>query len=133
MVNYERKILWNDCIDDNKVLMIKQKQGFYGFPKGHIEEKETEIETAIRETKEETDIDVIIDSQMRFTMQYIINQNILKEVVYFIARPLNKKIVIQESELLDAFWIDINKVEELLTYENLKELWRKVLAKMDKI
>ena len=113
--------------------MIKQKQGFYGFPKGHIEEKETEIETAIRETKEETDIDVIIDSQMRFTMQYIINQNILKEVVYFIARPLNKKIVIQESELLDAFWIDINKVEELLTYENLKELWRKVLAKMDKI
>lgn len=120
-------------IDDNKVLIIKQKQGFYGFPKGHTEGKESEVETAIRETKEETAIDVIIDPQMKFTMQYIINQNILKEVVYFIAKPLNKKIVIQESELLEAFWVDINKVEELLTYENLKELWRNVLVKMNKI
>ena len=29
-------------------------QGFNGFPKGHMEEGETESETALREVKEET-------------------------------------------------------------------------------
>ena len=39
---------------DNKVLLIKQTKGHWGFPKGHVEKNETEIETAIREVKEET-------------------------------------------------------------------------------
>ena len=45
-------------VSENKVLVIKQKSGFYGFPKGHMEELETEIETVIREVKEETNLDV---------------------------------------------------------------------------
>ena len=40
--------------NDGKVLVVKQTSGFYGFPKGHVEIGETEKETAIRETKEET-------------------------------------------------------------------------------
>ena len=35
---------------DNKVLLIKQTKGHWGFPKGHVEKNETEIETAIRPT-----------------------------------------------------------------------------------
>ena len=41
-------------INKNKVLLIKQTKGHWGFPKGHVEKDETEIETAIREVKEET-------------------------------------------------------------------------------
>ena len=37
-------------------LLIKAKDGFCGFPKGHMENNETEIETALRETKEETSL-----------------------------------------------------------------------------
>ena len=43
-------------INKNKVLLIKQTKGHWGFPKGHVEKDETEIETAIREVKEETNI-----------------------------------------------------------------------------
>ena len=32
-------------INKNKVLLIKQTKGHWGFPKGHIEKDETEIET----------------------------------------------------------------------------------------
>ena len=35
-------------------------QGYYGFPKGHVEEGETEQETVIREVKEETGLDVVL-------------------------------------------------------------------------
>lgn len=120
------------CISDEKVLVIRQKQGFYGFPKGHVEEAETEVETAIRETKEETNIDVLVDESLRFSLSYIVNDTIDKEVVYFIAKPQNKNIRIQESELLDATWIDIDDVYNILTFDNLKNLWKDVLTKIKK-
>lgn len=120
------------CINDGKVLVIKQKQGFYGFPKGHVELGETEIETAIRETKEETNIDVKIDENLRFTLSYIVNDTIDKEVVYFVAYPLNENIVIQQSELLDAKWVDIGDIENILAFDNLKDLWKDVLIKIKK-
>ena len=47
--------------NDNKVLIVKSLNGVYGFPKGHIEENETDVECAIRETFEETGIEVKIE------------------------------------------------------------------------
>ena len=44
--------------NDNKVLIIKHKYGHISFPKGHVEDNESEIDTAIREVKEETGIDI---------------------------------------------------------------------------
>ncbi len=120
------------CISDEKVLVIRQKQGFYGFPKGHVEEDETEVETAIRETKEETNIDVLVDESLRFSLSYVVNDIIDKEVVYFIAKPQNENIRIQESELLDATWVDIDDVYNILTFYNLKNLWKDVLTKIKK-
>lgn len=120
------------CINNGKVLIIKQMQGFYGFPKGHVEIGETEVETAIRETKEETNIDVVVDENLRFSLSYIVNNNIDKEVVYFVAKPLNSSITIQESELLDAKWIDIEDVESIITFDNLRNLWNEVLKKIKK-
>ena len=37
------------CFDGDKVLMVKHNAGHCAFPKGHVEEGETEFETAIRE------------------------------------------------------------------------------------
>ncbi len=44
---------------DNLVLLIADLDGNWGFPKGHVKEGESEEETALRETKEETNLDVI--------------------------------------------------------------------------
>ena len=45
-------------IEDKKVLLIKQTNGIWGFPKGHVEKNETELQTAEREVKEETNCDM---------------------------------------------------------------------------
>ena len=48
--------------EDLKFVLIKNLEGSYGFPKGHVEDNETEEETALREVKEEVGLDVeIID------------------------------------------------------------------------
>ena len=39
---------------NKEVLIVKHNAGHWDFPKGHVEENETEIQTAIREVKEET-------------------------------------------------------------------------------
>lgn len=114
-------------IDNNKVLIIKQKQGFYGFAKGHMEENETEIETAIRETKEETNLDILIYETKRYSVNYKVNNKINKEVIYYLAKPITKNIKKQESEINEILWVDIDKVIDILTCNNIKKMWKKVL------
>lgn len=41
-----------------KYLLVREKNGFWGFPKGHMERGETEQETAGREIKEETALEM---------------------------------------------------------------------------
>ena len=65
-------------IENNKVLLVYEKNGnFWGFPKGHMEKGENEIETALREVKEEVGLDVeIIDKEKRYILNYIIRDEI---------------------------------------------------------
>ena len=115
--------------NEGKVLVVKQTSGFYGFPKGHVEKGETEKETAIRETKEETGLDIKIISDKRYTQSYIVKENVHKDVVFFIAKLENNNEKRQVEELEEILWIDINEVENILTYDSLKELWKE--AKKD--
>lgn len=120
--------------NDNKVLVVKQLSGFYGFPKGHIACDETEEETAIRETKEEVGLDVVVDNDLRFSISYLVHESILKEVVYFIAHPKKDvSIIIQEDEIDSAMWVNIDDVYNILTFDNLKELWLNVLNKYKEV
>ena len=113
---------------NGKILLIQQqKSGNFGFPKGHVLPDESEIETAIREVKEETNVDIEIDSEKRYSLSYIQNENIDKEVVYFLAKPKgNFEIKKQETEISNIYWVDKEKVRETLTYENLKQIWDQV-------
>lgn len=67
-------------------LLIKSKDdGYCGFPKGHVESDESEEETAIRETLEETSICVLINSSFRYEISYQMNNGNEKMVVYYLA------------------------------------------------
>jgi len=120
------------CIvfNNGKVLIEKSLHGFYGFPKGHIEEGETYEECAVRETFEETGIKVFIDPKYSFKVTYLLQEKYPKQVIYFIAF-LNgsDQIEIQESEVESACWVDVSKVREMLSFENLKSLWDEVYIK----
>ena len=113
-------------IFDNKVLMVRQTNGVFGFPKGHVEEGETEIETAKREVKEETNIDIKVDDTNRFVISYMASNDALKEVIYFIGKPIGELNELrQEKEIDEIHWVNIEEVESNLGFENIKELWNK--------
>ena len=112
---------------DNKVLLIKQTKGHWGFPKGHVEKNETEIETAIREVKEETNLDVEIDANKRYTMEYETDKGTLKQVVLFVAKCTGGEIKAQECEVKEIKWLDFDEAVKTITYENTRELFKKIL------
>ena len=120
-------------IKENDVFLIKQKSGFYGFPKGHMEEFESEKETAIREVKEETNLDIEILSDLSFPLSYLQKSDMTKEVVYFLAKPINEEVKIQESELSGYGWVNIDEVENKLTFNNMKEIWNLMKEELRKI
>ena len=114
-------------IDNDKVLLVQQNEGWWGFPKGHIEEGETEIETAIREVKEETNIDVIPDETKRYVQEYMLNTGILKQVVLFVAKKASNEIKKQECEIQNIKWLSFKEAIETITFEDTKGLLKKAL------
>ena len=106
-----------------EILLIRHiNSGHWSFPKGHIEPGETEIQTAVREIKEETAIDVMIDPTFRETVSYSPKRDTQKIVVYFIGRAKNYNFIPQEDEISEIRWVDIGYASRILTYENDKNI-----------
>ena len=109
-----------------KFLLVHQSNDQYGFPKGHVEENETEIETALREIKEETNLDVELDTDFRYQITYLVEQkNIMKDVVYFVATPKTFNLISQEGEIDECVWCSYEEVLEKLEFDNIKEVFEK--------
>ena len=103
-------------------LVLQHKKGHYSFPKGHVEDGETEVETAVREIKEETNLDVEIDEDFRFISSYYPKFNVLKDVVFFVGEAKSFDIVVQEKEISNANWYSYEDAINLITYDRDKEL-----------
>ena len=125
------KVMEKSCgcvvINENKVLLVRQNKGHWEFPKGHVEENETEKETAIREVKEETNLDVEIISDKRYVIQYVTDKGNDKMAVYFIAKPLSMDLERQVSEIQTLDWFEFDDAMDTITYENSKKLLANVL------
>ena len=109
-----------------EVLLLKHKAGHWAFPKGHVENNETEEETALREIKEETNLDVEIDNDFRECVKYSPAIGIEKEVVYFRGYNTKGTIKPQMEEVTEIKWYNIEEAIEIVTYENDRELLRKI-------
>ncbi len=116
--------------DKKQVLMVKHNLGHYGFPKGHIMDGESNQECAIREIKEETNIDVDIVNDIPYKIAYLLGNNKKKEVLLYICKAKNSDIIPQDSEIAKVMWVDIKHVYNYLEFEDLKELWGKIKMKV---
>ena len=120
--------------DDFYILMIRHKLGGNrSFPKGHMEEGESEYATALREVMEETSSRVAIISDFRATVSYSPGPGVMKEVVYFLAFTTEKSIKPREGEIAEVEWVPIDKAEACLTHENDKTVFRAAMERLQNI
>ncbi len=106
-------------------LLIEGLGGTFGFPKGHVERGETELETAQREIYEETGLSVDFVGDFRMADKYIIhkgNGKALKTVVYFLAYFDGQNIVRQESEVKSTFLLEYDEAMKRIQFESLRHI-----------
>ena len=114
------------------LLMIRHKFGGHrSFPKGHMEAGETEYMTAVREVFEETAVQIRIDSKFRETVHYNPMPGVSKEVVYFLTHTAQKDVKPREGEIAQVEWVPLEQVEESLTHENDKVVFRSAMKKLE--
>ena len=110
---------------NNEVLVVKHNAGHWDFPKGHVEENETEVQTALREVKEETNVDVHIYENLKYESHYSPKENVEKTVIFFLARSISDTLMKQDAEIADIGWYSYEDALNILTYDNAKEILKK--------
>lgn len=116
------------------ILMIRHRaHGNRSFPKGHVEEGESEFQTAMREVMEETSSRIAILSDFRATVQYSPAPGVMKEVVYFLAFTTSAEIHAREGEIAEVEWVPLEQAERLLAHENDKTVFRAAMERMQRM
>ena len=103
-------------------LIIKMLNGNWGFPKGHTEDQETDIQTAIREVTEETGINIEILDGFKKSIKYIPFPEVLKEVIFFIGITEEEKITIDKDEIEDYMWCSYEEALKMITYKPQRDV-----------
>ena len=112
--------------EEPEILLIKHNGGHWAFPKGHVENGETEPETALREVQEETGLLVKLDTRYREMVTFSPAPRTLKDVVYFAATVVSGTETPQLTEVSDVRWVAFSKAEQYITFENDRHLFRKM-------
>ena len=118
-------------IKNNKLyyLIEKMNLGHYSLCKGHTENNETEVETAMREIKEETSLNVDIDINFRESIKYkpYKDKDVIKEVIFFVAHNKEDKqaIDLHDDEVNNIEFYELEDALNLLTFDSDKNVLKK--------
>ena len=126
-------------------ILVCQHSQHHGwvFPKGLIDEKqlasrrsgsatslqqsvrETKVEAALREVKEETGINgKIIKSLLPITYWYNLKGEKIKKTVYYFLMEYNGgDITKHDREMENVEWLPMDEVKNRLTYDSDKKVW----------
>jgi 8-oxo-dGTP pyrophosphatase MutT (NUDIX family) len=96
-----------------EALLIRSKRGNWSFPKGRMDPGESEIDTAIREIREETGIIVSIDARFRREVPAIpVDKPGFRNdrlIVFYLAKAIGGEDTPQLSEIRELKWVPFCK------------------------
>lgn len=113
----------------NLALVYRDYRNDYSFPKGHVEEGESLLECAIRETEEEIKRKVRLLSNDIFCYEEYTNDSEIIRVNYYLGID-DGESENNSLEVHDLVWCDIDLVEEKLTYNTSRLMFKNVKDKI---
>jgi 8-oxo-dGTP pyrophosphatase MutT (NUDIX family) len=120
-------------IRDNKILMLKKKNGDWVLPKGRIEKGETLEETALREVKEETNVEAEIYDYIGVTTYSFSNywthyELVEKSVSWYLMRYIKCELKpLRKEGFVEAKFVDLEEVLMIAKYEDEKKIIRRAI------
>ena len=116
------------------LVIYSARNKVWGFPKGHIEEGETEKGAALREIKEETGLENLCFFyffreedvyKVKCNRGYFKGSIVEKHSVYFLCEANEESVIVDQEEISDYKWLELEEANELLDFDSLKVLLQK--------
>ncbi|MFN8411155.1 MAG: NUDIX domain-containing protein [Anaerolineales bacterium] len=115
-------------IDQNKILLTKREDfETWILPSGGVEDRESFAQAAIRETKEETGLDVELTGLVGVYSR--LGNMAPVHAVLFSARLIGGDIKCQEGETIAVEWFDFDKLPEPLSAGQRKRIEDAIVGK----
>jgi bis(5'-nucleosidyl)-tetraphosphatase len=119
-----------------KYLLLHYDGGHWDFVKGHVERNESEKQTVLRETQEETGLtELTFLEGYREPINYYYKragETVYKEVVFYLLESKAESIRLSR-EHVGFVWMSYDIARERLTYKNAKETLRKAHEYLEKL
>lgn len=114
-----------------KVFLILHKAGrHWGFPKGHGSPGETSLETAKRELREETGLELVsLLRETPFMENYQFKRRgklVSKRVSYFPA-VVSGEIKLQPEEIREGKWFDLKTALQVLSFPEARAICQEIM------
>ena len=122
-------------VKNDKILLLQIKKaneqdGRWGPPSGHANGIENPEDVALRETKEETGLDVKLTDLVQIAISYYKNQAYL--FVFYKAKIIgHQKIKIQNEEVYQYKWVNLEDIQNnkfIFRKRHLKDLMIRALT-----
>lgn len=124
-MNYEKScgaVIYT-VVDGKRLYLIEiMRKGHASLCKGHVEGTESGHQTAAREIREETGLEVKFVEGFRQTIEYSPDTDCLKTVVFFLADADSTNVTIQEEEVREIEWLPYEEALTKLTFDSLREV-----------
>jgi len=108
---------------DDKYLLVQENQpsarGLWNLPAGHVDKNEELEDAAIRETKEETGLEVQLIKQVG-----LYHEKAAKSVKHvFLAEIIGGELKPQEGEIMDVKWLTFDEIAQLNEDHEIRAPW----------
>jgi 8-oxo-dGTP pyrophosphatase MutT (NUDIX family) len=121
--------------NQRQFLLLHYNAGHWGFPKGHVEENETERQTLLREIREETGLTGLEPLPgFREKTSYFFRrekQTVFKEVIFYLLEAKSREVNISHEH--QGFeWLPFQEALERLSFKNTRQVLEKAKAYLEK-
>lgn len=129
-------IVWRNDGHLQIVMVRPAKKDAWTLPKGQPNANESLLETAARETREETGLEVSPGDKVG-EISYVFSWRdspgkplvrIFKRVHYFLMEPRGGDLNAHDSEVDEARWVDLDTADKLASYKSDREIIVKARA-----
>lgn len=126
-MKYEKScgaVVFTRADDGIRYVIICSTEGYYGFPKGHMEPGETEEQTALREIAEEVGLRPRLIPGFRAYEEHPIpsRPGTVKQVAYFLAEYDGGALTPQEGELTGAELMSYDDAMRAFQFDNNRRI-----------
>jgi 8-oxo-dGTP pyrophosphatase MutT (NUDIX family) len=112
------------------LLVHRRNPRLWALPKGTPDSGETIEETALRETREETGLEVAIERQLRSIRYFFVRgtTRFHKTVHFFLMRPIGGALDDHDAEFDEVRWVEVEEALAILNHDTERSVVEEAVA-----